>query len=533
MSLNANDPRLAKLAAALATSKEVAANPNTTPANMEAMMADLRSAQEEANAALSEAEKRSAGDEGDAVRGEAFDRVRFDQRRGHAVVDPEKATAVYPSLKMFCDQLELVSPLPEGAKATPANMLMYQPTNDETIKKFQTVADMVLFGMRYTDEAGTRGKSAIVDLKNQLLRDMSGYLETRADILNPFTAGLGLEWDPAYASAELQSAVFYATVLEPLFGHTVMPRSPMTMPLWKTLPKAHKGTPSTLDSAWQTAQFGVSNPDSGQLTLTAQLLGIIIDISREMEEDSVFAVLPQVYDKVIFALATGIEDAIINGSVLMNDLDNAESGNGDKLWTSAFDVRNAWNGLRKDGLRDGTVSLDCGGLDNNSATKLDVNKLAKLQALMGPYGAGSQFGNLTWIVGPDAYSALLTLRQGTENAVITMERFGPNATVKTGQIGSLMGHPVILSGAMYGPNNGVGLNASGVYDNDTKATTSILLVNTSSYTVGDRRTVQVFNERSQRSGMVSLTTNCRKDFKKIVPDTAPSCVTLYNVIPSV
>ena len=277
----AADPRLEKLKAASAAANQVATNPNATPENLKAALADLTLAQAAANECLAEIGRRDEGREGDDLRGEAFERVRFDQRREAAPVDPSRASELYPTLKQFCNQLELRSPLPDGAAATPANMLMYTPTNDEVLKRFQQVSDFLLFARRYTSEEGVRGREGTAALKAQLTKDLSGYLETRADILNPFTAGLGLEWDPAYASSELQSAVFFANVLEPQFGHTVMPRSPMNMPLWKTLPRAHKGTPSTTDSAWQSPQFGVSNPDSGQLVLTAQLLGIIIDISRE------------------------------------------------------------------------------------------------------------------------------------------------------------------------------------------------------------------------------------------------------------
>jgi hypothetical protein len=108
--------------------------------------------------------------------------------------------------------------------------------------------------------------------------------------------------------------------------------------------------------------------------------------------------------------------------------------------------------------------------------------------------------------------------------VITMDKFGPMATVVTGELGRFDGTSIIPTGLM-----AENLNATGIYDNSTKTKTGILLVNTSGYVIGRRRSPLIESFRDVVAGADEVVASMREDFEARYPSTEPLTVYGYDV----
>ena len=86
----------------------------------------------------------------------------------------------------------------------------------------------------------------------------------------------------------------------------------------------------------------------------------------------------------------------------------------------------------------------------------------------------------------------------------TIDKFGPQATVLTGQVGALLGMPVVMSRFMTSD-----LNASGKYDGVTTTQTGYIIYNRSSYVQYLRRGLQIESQRNIGSGAFEIVASLR------------------------
>ena len=84
--------------------------------------------------------------------------------------------------------------------------------------------------------------------------------------------------------------------------------------------------------------------------------------------------------------------------------------------------------------------------------------------------------DMAFIVPISSYYALVT-----DTNVVTVDKFGPQATILNGQLGSLYGVPIIVSEHIR-----TDLNASGVYDAITTTKTCACAVNRNEWVMGQR-----------------------------------------------
>jgi len=215
-------------------------------------------------------------------------------------------------------------------------------------------------------------------------------------------------------SADLIGKVEAALKVAALHPRVRMPTDPFKLPALTGFSTAKLGAENTApaDSAVTTAN----------ITLDAKKLITYVPLSYELEEDSIIAVLPLIKEDIVKSLARAQENAVINGDTTTSHMDSDV--------TSAEDVRKAWMGYRK--LAVTAAKLDAGNVG------VDASKLRSLRKLMGIYAIDQN--ELAWVVGFAVYSQMLALPD-----VITVDKYGPNATVLTGELAKFDGIPVIVS----------------------------------------------------------------------------------------
>ncbi len=307
-------------------------------------------------------------------------------------------------------------------------------------------------------------------------------------------SGTGAEWVPDSFSDQFVADVSAALKLPAAFQSYRMPTKSMTIPAegdWATVYLVAENT-----SFATTLTDGLTADVTRELVFDAVRLAAATYVSFEWDQDVAPIAARNLRDKLVRSVARGIEDAILNG-------DDGDT-HMDADVTTATDRRAAWDGLRRKALTDGDGNVDLSG-------GLDADGLVEMIGNMGEYGM--DVDNLVWIVGPQVRAQLLLLSDANNNQVVTtVDKYGPAASVLSGEVGKLFGIPVIASPVMredLGPSGyyeesygGAGENAYGC----------ILLTWRPAYGIGDREDLTLEVERRAMSQATGLVAVWRGDF---------------------
>lgn len=338
------------------------------------------------------------------------------------------------------------------------------------------------------------------------VKDTAFYEEEYRPMLQAMdtsTAAEGLEFIPTQLSSTLIERVNLELMVVQLFGGIVpMPTNPWKVPgRAVTRQRMGKAAENTADTG-QTG-FSKRTPGSRSVTLTAFKFAGEALVSKDAEEDSIIAMLPFMQDELVDWLYADQEDAAING-------DTAGTQDSDFV---ADDPRRNWVGLRKSALA--AAKTDIANAAPTIANSIRVNRKK-----MGKYGVRP--ANLTHLCSMSAYIQLLA-----DPNVITMEKYGPNATIVTGELGRADGTPIVVSEYVRQD-----LNATGVYDATTTNRTEIITVYNRGFIVGERRSqnIQVLRELYAEYDQDAILISLRRAFAPRFPiATEPIVAVAYNV----
>lgn len=364
------------------------------------------------------------------------------------------------------------------------NSLIIKSSRDEGIKEIQRASDDLYL------------TALLLKRDPRSLRLYKRFKQTTqvSELAKAMNTSTNSEFIPTNFSAELIDKLNLQLKVAALHPVVVMPTDPYKLP--------RKTTRSTAILGAEATETSESTIGSGNTTLDAKTLITRIDVSYEMEEDSIVPVLPMIKDDIVFALATAIEDADINGDTTGTHQDSDV--------TASTDARKAWKGYRKHALSAAKYSFS-----NGVATD---TKMRAIRALMGIYGIDPL--QLAWIVGSTQYQKMLTF-----DDFRTMDKYGANAVVMTGELGKFDGIPVIVSEKIR-----ENLNASGVYDASTTDRTVCLLVRKDGFVHGDRRSVTVEMDTRPEYQKKILVASVRKAFIPRYVETTEKIVGVgYNI----
>jgi HK97 family phage major capsid protein len=310
------------------------------------------------------------------------------------------------------------------------------------------------------------------------------------------TATEGLEWVPTTLSAQLIEKYRLEARVAVLFDEIAMPRNPYELPTdlgdmtYYLMPESLTPEPSKTPTTKLT---------TGKKTLTSKKLRARSIWSEELDANSIIPILPRVKDTIAKSAALAVEDVIING--------DTTAPHQDADVTDSRDHRKAWKGLRK--LVVAGAFNDLGTFDKDTTRGLLVD--------MGKYGLIPS--EVVWIAGVVSYNKLRGLTE-----LLTVDKYGPAATILTGEVGRLYGSPVIVSEKIR-----ENLNATGVYDGSVVDNTLLLAVNRRAWILGNdggwKLTVDFDNDVDQ----YVLNVRFRKDFICIYPATDACVAVGYNV----
>ena len=244
--------------------------------------------------------------------------------------------------------------------------------------------------------------------------------------------------------------------------------------------------------------------------------------SGEMEEDSIIPFVPFLRRQAGLALAHYSDALMLNGDTTNNPTGNINLDDADPADTKYY---LAFDGIRHAALVDNTANaVDAAGgvslalLNSLRGKLLDTARLVD-------WGHPSDANDLVYVCDPETADRIAMLDE-----VITVDKYGANATVLTGEVGRVLGHPLVVSMAM-SKTEADGKVSFDVPANNTKG--QVVLFNRRGFKAGWRRQVQVETERLPGRDQTRLVYSFRMGFGRFTPTGAASGIeaaaVLYNV----
>ena len=329
--------------------------------------------------------------------------------------------------------------------------------------------------------------------------------------------GFGLELVGAQYVSDLWAAT---RNIDSITGRirTIPMTAPTTyVPIDGDLPEMLFVGESTSSSA---TAYTTSKTASNRVTLTAKKFTIQQIWSGEMEEDSIIAFTPFLREKLNMSAAQYLGSSMYNG-----DTTNAGTGNINLDDANPADTKHylAYDGIRHYWLVDAT------GQGKNMAAALDF---AEINVARGKLNGGDDdidnaVKNINW--GRSADGLLLVADWSTYMAMLdgdkvtTVDKYGPAATVLTGELGRYSGIPIIS------PAYATKTDTDGFLV-DTESTNTrgqITVFNPDGFLAGSRRELQLFFDRIQRTDQFLFELYTRRAFTRFGGNVAAG---IYNVI---
>ncbi len=310
-------------------------------------------------------------------------------------------------------------------------------------------------------------RAAESQLGAESVRDWDVRLKAAMDSV---TAGRGDELVPTGMASRLWEDVHQETRIASLFNRIDMPTNPFDIPLQLGDVNWYPGAENTAVTE--------STPGTAKQTLTAHELVAEVPWSLTLDEDAVFAVLPEVRRTLVRNAAEVIDDVLLNAD---QTAANGINSDGATITTSTAGKAQYLIGF------DGLLHLPL--VDNASqsiahsdsiSTGLYLDLLKKL----GKYGVSAS--DTVYVTDTATFVNSLGL-----DSVETVDKLGPKATLLTGQLATVYGHPLVVSGQMrLADADGKVTNGQNSVDRGR-----VLAVNTSQWRVGFRRNLMIETQR--------------------------------------
>lgn len=276
----------------------------------------------------------------------------------------------------------------------------------------------------------------------------------------------GFEWIPTMVSDSYVEEYNLERKVAGLFTEIKMPSNPYVYPVLNNGAIARKlGEISSLSP---TDGF----TSSGSITLTATKMSNQYALPEELQEDSAVDVMKVIRMELIQGQEKAMEIAILEGDTASTHQHTNTQIPGASGTPAADSSERFFDGLRKRALA-ASATVDAGG------NPVNESHLASARQKLGKFGVNP--AELALISSPISYNELLQL-----DDVRTLEQYGPQAPVLTGELAKYEGIPVIVSEYLREDTNASGVNAS-----SGSTFKSILLVNRKRWFTGLRRAIQV------------------------------------------
>jgi HK97 family phage major capsid protein len=343
-------------------------------------------------------------------------------------------------------------------------------------------------------------------------------LEDHPSIEKALDTTTGSDWIPVEFSASMHERVRLGLQLAGLMEQIQMPSATYRLPVEGNDARAYLideqgDADADLDTS-KRVKATLGTPGLTHVELAAKKVGCRTVASTELVEDAVLPMTDYLLSKISRALAEAREDAVINGK---------RSAGLDADVTAPDDARRWFDGLRQ-------IALDAGQgnaqavVAVNTPPLLQVNDLRRLRSKLKKFATRMRSGDVVIAASSVGYNALLNMNDGNGNPIIsTVDKYGSQATLVTGELARLDGMPIVLSDFVRED-----LNHAGLYDGITTDSTMLLMVNRTQFLLGSYRNPTIRSQPIITTDQIEIVGLQRGDFRPWFP-TQPAVGYLYDV----
>lgn len=314
------------------------------------------------------------------------------------------------------------------------------------------------------------------------------------------TAGSGAEWIPDGTYPSIYEEFKVPLAIAGLFPIVDMPRATMLQPKLSTGVRPFKRNAISSDDP---ANYTGSTPVTAEQTITVSNLAVRVVYDEMEAEDSIVALEPLVRRLVVDAINDGYTDAMVNGDAAATHQDTIASWNIRGRWGASglggsADHRRIFTGLR-------ALAFDRSQTVDMGSAQTITGLMSSLIGGMGERAAS----RLAIIVSPEVfYQKLLS-----DSNVLTLDKLGTGATLLSGQLASVFGHPIVVSRFL-----SADLAATGKFTG-SGALSGALAVDLSAFSHYQRRNTLVELDRDIKTGGTHVVATLRRCFKTVSGST--------------
>jgi hypothetical protein len=344
------------------------------------------------------------------------------------------------------------------------------------------------------------------------------------------SAGNGSDLIPGEVLAPEMLRVASAAIMDSpvgLFVQKVIDARNMKSPLGTARPRPYLQGSASASAA---ADYVLSAMGTDVLAYTVKNMACAVQYDRNAEADAIIAFMPELRTQMAEAMALALFDAVLNGDTASTHQDSLSAWAPEGVFPVATPSGGTMVGSQLDHRR-AFLGLRARAFDIGATAKVDLASaytFPKIQAMQGKMSGGVNENNNRIAIFA-SFENILN-RFSTLAEVLTLEKFGPQATIITGQVLSLGGKPVIRSwplgrtGAETGAFGTDGLH-SATAGNNTKQ--SIVMANLDRFILGTRQGLRVESDVNITNGTGVLVASGRYAFES--PDHAAALTSASTV----
>lgn len=251
------------------------------------------------------------------------------------------------------------------------------------------------------------------------------------EVMHSDYSGYGDQWVPTLMNAALWRTIRLNTVVLPQIAQFDMPSNPYLYPKESTDPTFYLlAETEDLSQLVPTGYIDIdSKMGTAVATFTASKMGGISFWSEELEEDAIVAIEPAFRDQYGVAMAHDIDKILLSGDLTTANTNVFDNGSAN---TTASNL--VLDGFRHEAL----ITTTADGRDGGALT---IDDFGATRALMGTAGKlGIRASDLLLFSDPAVWHKAMLLGE-----VLTVDKFGPLATVVSGQLASVFDVPYLVS----------------------------------------------------------------------------------------
>lgn len=406
--------------------------------------------------------------------------------------------------------IEMLYDIMQAAKAAG----MSQGPSEELQKCFETVSSAL-----YISDAEVRAmdKTALDNMFPRVSKGMASKSEMIAysKAMDSAESGYGLQLMGAQYVADLWQAARPLSKVFPLIDTFEMTAPTAYLPVEADIPEMLFVSESTANNS---ANYATSKTGSNRVQVDAKKFVIHQMWSGELEEDAIIPFIPSLREQAAIAIAHYSDSLILNGDTTGTSTGNINLDDGTPAATKHY---LAFDGLRHIGLVDNTGnSKDAGGVLTYGLLRDQLSRMKDATNLF-HWGRPINPEDVVFIAEDDTADAAAQLDE-----VLTVDKYGPQATVLTGELARIGRNPLISSMAM--SKTEADGKVSGTPANNTKG--QIVCFNRRGLKAGWRRRVKVEIERLPASDQTRIVYSLRMGLGRYSGTGAASGIEMADVL---